>query len=113
MAASLEQLVRTGVLLREVNERIAEILNAWGDDAAGEFLCECSNDDCGESLTLSPLEYKGIRSSPEMFIVLAGHETSEVDRVVAAHAGFSLVENTEHVDFVVRRHRNGVRPEGR
>jgi hypothetical protein len=109
MAASLEQLVRTGMLLREVNERVAEILSAWGDDASGEFLCECSNNDCGESLTLSLLEYKGIRSSPDLFIVLAGHETSEVDRVVAADG---LVEKTEHVDFVARRHRNGVRPEG-
>jgi hypothetical protein len=109
MAASLEPLVRTGMLLREVNERVAEILNAWGDDVPGEFLCECSNDDCGESLTLSLLEYKEIRSSPDLFIVLAGHETSEVDRVVPAHAG---LEKTEHVDFVVRRHRNGVRPEG-
>lgn len=113
MAASLEQLVRTQVLLREVNERVAGVLSAWGDDAPGEFLCECSNDDCGELLTLSLLEYKGIRSSPNLFIVLAGHVTPEVDRVVAAHAGFSLVEKTEHVDFVVRRHRNGVRPEVR
>ena len=112
MAASLEQLVRTGVLLREVNERIGEVLNAWGDDTPGEFLCECSNVDCGESLTLSVREYKGIRSSPDMFIVLAGHESSEVDRVVAAHAGYNLVEKTEHVDFVARRHRNGVRPKG-
>ena len=109
MAASLEQLVRTNVLLREVNERVAEVLSAWGD-APGEFLCECSNVDCGESLTLSLLEYKGIRSSPDLFIVLAGHESSEVDRVVAAHAGYNLVEKTGHVDFVVRPHRNGVRP---
>ena len=113
MAASLEQLVRTPVLLREVNERVAEILSAWAGDVPGEFLCECSNDDCGELLTLSLLEYKGIRSSPNLFVILAGHETAEVDRVVAAHAGFSLVEKTEHVDVVVKQHRNGARPEGR
>ena len=111
MAASLEQLVRNQLLLREVNDRIAVIVSADGD-APAEFLCECSNDDCAETLRLSLLEYRGIRSSPNLFVVLPGHETSEVDRQVETHGGFNLVEKTQHVDLVVGSHRDGSRPEG-
>ena len=111
MAASLEQLVRNQLLLREVNDRIAEVVRAENDELA-EFLCECSNDDCGETLPLSLLEYRGIRSSPNLFVILPGHETLEVDRVVAAHGGFSLVEKTHHVDLVLGSHRDGLRPKG-
>ena len=47
-------------LMREVNERIERL----GDDAANpEFLCECSNPDCIETLQLSIAEYESIRSS--------------------------------------------------
>ena len=71
MAASLEQLVRNQMLLREVNERIADIFGGTeeifvGEDSLTEFLCECSNSDCTATLALSLLEYRGIRSSPNL-----------------------------------------------
>jgi hypothetical protein len=110
MAASLEQLVRNQMLLREVNDRIAEIVSADGD-APAEFVCECSNDDCAETLPLSLLAYKGIRSSANLFVVLRDHEIPEVDRVVEEHERFNLVEKTQHVDLVVDAHRDSLRPE--
>jgi hypothetical protein len=58
------------------------------------------------------LEYKGIRSSPNLFVLLPGHEAPELDRVVEAHATFSLVEKTKHVDLVLGGHRDGLSPEG-
>jgi len=108
MAASLERLVRSQMVLREVNERIADIFGATedvfiGEDSLPEFLCECSNGDCSETLSLSLLEYKGIRSSPNLFVLVPGHETPEVDRVVEAHATFSLV---------LSEHRDSLPPEG-
>jgi hypothetical protein len=111
MAVSLEQLVRSQVLLREVNDRIAEIVSADGDVPA-EFLCECSDGDCVETLRLTLLEYRGIRSLPNLFVILPGHEAAEVDRIVEAHAGFILVEKTQHVDLVLSSHRDGPPPEG-
>lgn len=117
MAASLEQLVRSQMLLREVNERIADIFGGTeeifiGEDSLTEFLCECSNSDCTATLPLSLLEYKGIRSSPNLFVLLPGHETAEVDRVVEAHVTFSLVETTKHVDLVLSGHGDSLPREG-
>jgi len=96
---SSEQLVRNQVLLREVNERIAEVGSPWSGDAPA-FLCECSHDDCTELLTLSHPEYERIRSSPNLFMIAPGHESAEVDHVVEATHDSNLVEKTKHLELV-------------
>ena len=100
MASSHERLVRSQLLLRDVNERIAEVAAGWADDPP-EFLCECSNEACIETLALSREEYEIIRSSPNRFVVLPGHELLEVDRVVEARERFILVEKTKHTELVL------------
>lgn len=45
MSLSLERLARNQVLFREVNERLAEIGEFWGDSLTG-FLCECTRIEC-------------------------------------------------------------------
>ena len=99
MAISLEPLVRQQMLLRDVNERIADVATSWQADPP-EFLCECSDPDCAETLSLSLREYDIIRSTPNLFIVQNGHEHPDVDRVVRGSDGFTLVEKTMHADLV-------------
>jgi hypothetical protein len=111
MAVSLEQLVRNQLLLREVNDRVAEVANSWAGEAP-EFLCECSNEDCAETLPVSLLEYKGIRSFPNLFMILPGHEIRDVDCIVEEQGRFTLVEKTKHVDIVISSHRFSTPPLG-
>ena len=111
VAASLEQLVRNQVLLREVNDRIGEVAASWAGEAP-EFLCECSSDDCAETLPVSLLKYEGIRSFPNLFMIFPGHEILGVDCVVEEQAGFTLVEKTEYVDLVVSSYRVSTLLEG-
>ncbi len=99
MAISLEPLVRQQMLLRDVNERIAVVATSWQADPP-EFLCECSDPDCAETLSLTLREYEIIRAAPNLFIVQNGHEHPDVDRVVRASDGFTLVEKTMHADLV-------------
>jgi hypothetical protein len=99
MANSPEQLVGNQVLLREVNERIAEIASSSAGDPP-EFLCECSRNDCSETLALALPEYERIRSSPNLFVLAPGHECPEVDRVVEARHDSHLVEKTKHLELV-------------
>jgi len=101
MAVSLKQLVRNQILFREVNERVAKVHGSLDDASPSEFVCECSHDDCTETLALSAPEYERIRSSPNLFVILPGHESPQVDRVVEVGEGFSLVEKTKHTDLVV------------
>ena len=104
VAVSLEQLVRNQVLLREVNERVAEV--AWGwTGVSPEFVCECSRDECAEMLALPLPEYDRIRSSPNLFVIARGHECPQVDRVVEARHGSNLVEKTRHLELVLASRR--------
>jgi hypothetical protein len=103
MATSLEQLVRNQILLREVNERVAEVVSSWNDPSP-EFLCECSTNDCTERVSLSLVEYARVRSSPNLFVIHPGHECLDVDQVVERGDGFTLVVKTKHVDLALSSH---------
>ena len=69
-------------LIREVNERIEAIA---ARAAPPEFLCECADERCIETIELSIAEYEAIRSSPLRFPVKPGHRYSEFERVVEEH----------------------------
>jgi hypothetical protein len=61
MTVSLGRLVRNP-LYCEVNERICEIAEHFDSRSEFTFICECSREDCLESLELDLDEYKAIRS---------------------------------------------------
>ena len=76
-------------LFRDVNERIEELVGeAWHP----EFVCECADEHCIETLELSLAEYESIRASPIRFPVKVGHDYPEFERVVALSDGYAVVE---------------------
>jgi hypothetical protein len=99
------------MLLRDVNERIVSVAASWKQDPPA-FLCECSDPDCTEPVSLSLREYEIIRSTPNLFLIHQGHEHPDVDRVVLASDRLTLVEKTKHVDLVLSWQRNAHAAEG-
>jgi hypothetical protein len=99
MSISLERLARNQVLFREVNERLREMIGDSG--APTKFLCECSNPDCAETITLDLEEYEAVRSSPNLFAVVPGHEIATIERVVRETETFKLVEKTIGARYAV------------
>jgi len=97
MAVSLERLAHNQVLFREVNERLREKLD--GSDGATEFLCECSRTDCIETVVLTIAEYESLRSDPTRFLIAIGHEIPEIEIVVDAREGYSIVKKTTGDDY--------------
>ena len=87
-------------LIREVNEQIERLAH---DAANPEFLCECANPDCIETLQLSIAEYESIRTSPTRFPIKAGHENLEFERVVEESERFIVVEKFGEAAEVVRK----------
>jgi hypothetical protein len=60
-------------LIVEVNDRIFEILSQLGSED-GEFLCECSNENCIETIQLTLREYAILKEKPERPpLKLSGH----------------------------------------
>jgi hypothetical protein len=53
--------VRHSQLIREVNDRVFEVLTEIGNED-GAFLCECSKEDCTETIQLTLREYAALRA---------------------------------------------------
>jgi hypothetical protein len=78
-------------LFREVNDAREESSPGEGDTVLA-FVCECADRGCTELIELSVAEYERIRRSPRRFIVVPGHEVSEIERVVEERGAFDVVE---------------------
>ena len=80
-------------LFRQVNERIRELNEVF--DALlpyGDWACECDRLDCIGRIQLTLEEYEDIRSGPNRFAVLPGHDDPPVERVVERNERYWVVE---------------------
>jgi hypothetical protein len=84
---------RHQILLREVNERmrdvIAPLLTAR---EKGEFLCECGDQACLETIRLDLKEYEAVRASPHRFVMVPGHQDGIGEVIVQGNGRFVVVE---------------------
>jgi hypothetical protein len=86
-----------------VNERIDEIGAAISSSKTTDYVCECSDTACFKTIELTKDEYERARSRPTVFMVVPGHETPEIERVVEENERFVLVEKIVAVDKVVEQ----------
>lgn len=80
---------RNQALMREVNERIAQISE---EASEMQLLCECADLSCDEVLDMSMFEYEGIRSSAVRFPIAPGHDVPDVELVVEQNERYAVVE---------------------
>ena len=96
------QRARNEALFRNLNERLKELDDRLDMAAVGapardreEFFCECGRLDCMARFELTRAEYEAVRAHAERFVVLAGHEDPEIERVVEAHGAWVVVEKND------------------
>ena len=90
-----ERIAKNESLFRDVNERIEEAAQRTVTlDAEVDFVCECPSLACTEGITLRLDEYRWVRSEPTRFVLVAGHEQADVERVVARRNGYVIVDKT-------------------
>ena len=87
--ARAERIGKNEALFREVNERIRELTVQQGD---AEFLCECGDDACTRPITMTLDEYEEVRSRPDHFAIVPGHEIDDVERVISQNERYAVVE---------------------
>lgn len=102
LATAVEEKTNQQVLFREVNERIAELSGDWSETGVGLFVCECSDPKCAEALEISPDEYERVRANSARFVVRAGHQLPEVERVVERNEHYLVVEKIGAAAMVAR-----------
>jgi hypothetical protein len=100
ISVRLERLARNQVVFRDGNERLLEML----DDPEGttEFLCECCNPECLDTVPLTLLEYERVRSRSNHFFVVHGHEIPEIEQVTSASDGYFLVRKLYGAEYAER-----------
>lgn len=107
-----ERQARNEALVREVNERIAEVDKAAEEKNFGfdgtryEFLCECGADDreaaaCEERVYMRIDEYEQVRSQDDRFVVYPGHETEAIEWVAVRTDRFVIVDKRPAVEPLV------------
>ena len=91
--AQEERLAMNEALFRDVNERIREISDNFGQkEATYNFLCECSDASCTKRVVLTRAEYEHVRSDPTRFVVAKGHALLEVESIVSQANDHVVVE---------------------
>jgi hypothetical protein len=79
-------------LFREINERVRGISEGFGEPLEeAQFVCECGDDLCMERMRLSLRDYERVRSAGDLFVVVPGHETENVESVVELHDTWAIV----------------------
>jgi hypothetical protein len=91
-----ERRATTEALFRDVNERIAESAERF-DATETEFVCECADASCTHRVAASLAEYEKVREDSTTFLVVPGHEQSDLERVVSERGSFRIVEKVQAV----------------
>ena len=86
---------RTQSLFRDVNERVREVNEAFGEYIPhGDWLCECADDACSERIALTHSEYEAVRADGSRFAVAPSeaHVFPEVEDVTKQTDRYWIVE---------------------
>lgn len=91
-----KKVARNQAMYRQVNERIEDINDAFGQ-ISGEFVvvCECADRMCAEQISMSREAYERTRANSTQFILRPGHQAADVEETVATEADYVVVEKHE------------------
>jgi hypothetical protein len=91
------RVVENEAKFRVLNERIRAVVR--GDEAQfGEavdeifVVCECGEIDCTKTIGVPVSTYEWTRAASERFVVAAGHDLPDVERVVRVGDGYAIIE---------------------
>lgn len=81
------------VMFRKANEQMQSTANRLHDkDEECIFLCECSSDECFERLPIGLEKYEQLANDEMRFIVVPGHEHTDLERIVRQEDKYIIVE---------------------
>jgi hypothetical protein len=97
-----EKSIRCQVVFREVNEHIAQLTRGWNSAGVSLFVCECADQECAEAIEITPAEYERVRANGGCFLIRAGHQHPELERVLEGNGRYLVVEKTGSAALIAR-----------
>ena len=94
MDPRLERIAKNEAVFRATNRELERVDQEEGGPADGllEVICECGRDPCSAVITLTASEYHSVHSQNDRFVVVPGHQTEEIERVVDDREAYLVVE---------------------
>ena len=108
-----ERAARNEEVFRQINERIDEGAEQHHVTSTLPFHCECGDLTCTETIELDLSTYDRIAAHPLHFVVKPEHRIEEIERVVAHHESYCIVEKVGEARAEIERehprprHRDG------
>jgi hypothetical protein len=96
-----ERIALTEAAFRIANERMA----AWEEvprDAEELFFCECASFECRQKVPLTHAMYENVRSHPEWFLIVPGHEVPDLEEVVQRGDAHWIIEKPDLVADITK-----------
>lgn len=78
---------------RKINDLIRRRVGPEPDNKI-RVVCECANSDCEELIELTVGQYEHLREGDSHFVVLAGHESASLERIVGGEGPWLMVQKT-------------------
>ena len=97
-----ERIAKNETVFRAANREIEHA----GQEAGGtgqliEVLCECGRQGCDGVITMTVADYDGVHSQADRFVVLQGHESAEIEKVVEERTGYIVVDKFGEAEDIV------------
>ena len=92
-AAKSQSLLREAALpTRAVNgSRPPSMAEKLGPAREIDLACECIDETCTQRVTMTVGDYEAVRSNPNTFLVLPGHDVPELEEVVREEPNYVVV----------------------
>lgn len=103
---SERRMVENEAFFRQANEKIQKRLDKLSAAAKSDglnykldndslqlhFYCECADENCRKRVVLKVSEYRKIHEKRDQFVLLPGHEVSEIEHTVNTFKNYIVVE---------------------
>lgn len=98
-----ERIAKNEAMFRAANREIERAEQEAGGrtDQLIEVLCECGRKECSGVIALIVAEYDAAHSQDNRFIVLRGHESAEIEKVVEEQADYLVVDKFGEAENIV------------
>lgn len=103
MDPRLERIAKNEEVYRATNRELeqAEQEGSGVADGVLEVICECGRDPCSGVITLTVSEYHSVHSQEDRFVVVPGHQTEEIERVVDDRGTYLVVDKFGEAEEIV------------